>query len=141
MLDRDSTTCVTTLNRINTSRCIIFMANGNGIIGYARGHGKDYGKALQNAIANCKKNLIAIPIDPDLGLPKKIHKTFQDYDMKLTPLNFVDPYGHPVMATLLLLSGLSHFKFKTVHTGKSLYGVVNVLFKCLVNNTTPKEIS
>jgi len=36
MLDRGVTTQVTTLNRINHYRYIIFMGNGNGLIGYGK---------------------------------------------------------------------------------------------------------
>ena len=34
LIDRDTTTQVTTLNRVNHFRTLVFMGNGNGVIGY-----------------------------------------------------------------------------------------------------------
>ena len=40
LLDVKSNTKVTTLNRINSYKTLVFMGNGNGIISYAKGKGK-----------------------------------------------------------------------------------------------------
>ncbi len=63
VLDQGSTTLITTLNRINHFRALVFMGNFQGIIGYGYGKGNDMQNAMDNAIRNCKKNLIAIPLD------------------------------------------------------------------------------
>lgn len=36
LLDRDVTTQVTTLNRVNHFRYLIFMGNGHGLVGYGK---------------------------------------------------------------------------------------------------------
>lgn len=45
------------------------MGNGTGLMSYGRGRGNSHKVALQRAIHNCKKNIIAIPIDPTLCVP------------------------------------------------------------------------
>ena len=39
LLDVRSNTKITTLNRINSFKTLLFMGNGNGIISYAKGRG------------------------------------------------------------------------------------------------------
>ena len=63
ILARGVTTKVTTLQRIQTSRYLIFMGNANGVVGYGKGKGTDFEEALDNAIMHCKRNLIAVPLD------------------------------------------------------------------------------
>jgi small subunit ribosomal protein S5 len=48
-LDSDSVTNVTSLNRVNHRRVLIFVGNGNGLIGYGKGKGEDYESAFDNA--------------------------------------------------------------------------------------------
>lgn len=72
MLDRDTVTKVTTLNRIMKHRALVFMANSNGVISYGRGKATGPADALTNAIVNAKKNLIAIKLDYSLTVPQFI---------------------------------------------------------------------
>jgi len=58
------TTNVTTLNRVMTRRCLVYMGNSDGLISYGVGKGIDYGASFEKAILNAKKNLIAISVDP-----------------------------------------------------------------------------
>jgi len=60
---------MTTLKRVNHYRYLIFVGNGNGIIGYGKGRGLDYEGALLNAYKEAKKNLIAVPTDPFMTFP------------------------------------------------------------------------
>ena len=39
------------------------MGNSNGVIGYGKGKGYDFEQALDNAMKDAKRNLIAIPLD------------------------------------------------------------------------------
>lgn len=41
-LDSDSVTNVTSLNRVNHRRVLIFIGNGRGLISYGKGKGEDY---------------------------------------------------------------------------------------------------
>ena len=45
------------------------MGNFQGIIGYGIGKGLDVENSFEKAFENCKKNLIAVPLDHFLSLP------------------------------------------------------------------------
>lgn len=62
-LDSDSVTNVTSLNRTNARRILLFIGNGNGIISYAMGKGDDFEQAFENCYKKLRKNLICIPLD------------------------------------------------------------------------------
>lgn len=62
-VDSDSVTNVTTLNRINQRRVLIFAGNGNGIISYGKGKGEDYEKAFDNAFKFMRTNLVCLSLD------------------------------------------------------------------------------
>jgi ribosomal protein S5 len=81
ILDKDSTTLITKLNRIKHFRYLVFMGNANGVISYGRGKGNDFELALRNALHNCKRNLIAIKQDRLHSFPQDIWARFQNYQM------------------------------------------------------------
>lgn len=43
-------TKVTTLNRIMSIKTLLFMGNGNGLISYAKGSGRNSAASLENAL-------------------------------------------------------------------------------------------
>jgi small subunit ribosomal protein S5 len=73
VLDQGVTTLITTLNRINHFRALVYMGNGQGVIGYGYGKGNDMQIAMDNAIRDCKKNLIVIPLDYQMTWVYFIH--------------------------------------------------------------------
>jgi hypothetical protein len=82
--------------------------------------------------------LIAIPLDSRCTLPEPINQRFQDYRLVLRPLPGYNGWGHPTMSTMLALAGFTHMGFKTVHTSKNVYDLMNVFFKTVTKNTTPQ---
>ena len=48
------------------------MGNCNGVISYGKGKGRDFEQALDKAIKDAKKNLIAIPVDPYMSFTRKL---------------------------------------------------------------------
>jgi small subunit ribosomal protein S5 len=141
LLDRSVSTKVTTLNRLNFFRTLVFMGNGNGLVSHGKGRSQTPEGSLQAAIEQCKKNLIAIPLDVKCTLPLRIKKRFQDYDLELRPIPGFNGWGHPTMATMLALTGFKHMAFKTNHNSKNNYDLVNCFFKTVTKNTTPKELA
>ena len=131
-------TKVTTLNRINSFRTLVFMGNGNGIISHGKGKDLTMVGSLNKAITQCKKNLIAIPRDPRCTFPLAIHKKFQDFDLYMRPLPSFNSWGHPTMCALITSAGIDHCGFRVVHSEKNVYNVVNVFYKTITKNTTPK---
>ena len=117
------------------------MANSLGVIGYGRGRGQDPKKALYKGIMQCQQNLIAIPMDINLTVPEPITQRFQDYELQIKPRTTFNPWGHPVVATMLSLSGLLHCSFKTVHGDSNHYGMLNSFMKSVTKNQTPKQLA
>lgn len=122
-------------------RCLVYMANGFGIISYGRGKGPSAEDALDNAMRHAKQNLIALPLDTSISVPQTLHERFQDYELIIRPATYCNSWGHPVMATMLSLAGLVHCGFKTIHTDTNNYPMLNNFFKCVVKNTTPQQLA
>lgn len=62
-IDSDSVTNVTSLNRINHRRVLMFIGNSQGVLSYGKGKGDDYENAFEDAFKQLRKNLICIPLD------------------------------------------------------------------------------
>jgi len=69
-IDSDSVTNVTTLNRINSRRVLVFIGNGNGIISYGKGKGEDYEQAFDSAFKHMRTNLVCLSHDINFSSPK-----------------------------------------------------------------------
>ena len=134
-------TKVTTLNRINYFRTLLFMGNGNGLISYGKSRALTPQESLTNAIIELKKNIIAIPLDPVCTLPRPINQRFQDYNIKLRPCAGFNSFGHPVFSVMFALTGIDHAGFTTIHTGKNNYTLLHSLFKAVTKNTTPQDLA
>ena len=141
LLERNMSTKVTTLNRINYFRTALFMGNGNGIISYGKSRALNPEDSMKKAIIECKKNLIALPLDEACTLPRPINSRFQDYHIYLRPNPGFNSYGHPMFSVMLALTGIRHVGFKTVHTGKNNYTLLHSLFKAVTQNTTPQDMA
>lgn len=68
-IDSDSVTNVTTLNRINQRRVLIFAGNGAGICGYGKGKGEDYEQAFALAFKELRERLVCVPVNVDYSQP------------------------------------------------------------------------
>jgi len=141
LLERNISTKITTLNRINFYRTLLFMGNGNGIISYGKSRDLTPEGSMSKAIIDCKKNLIAIPLDDTCTLPREINSRFQDYHVYLRPVAGFNSWGHPVFSAMLALSGIKHVGFSTVHTGKNNYTMLHSFFKAVTQNTTPQDMA
>jgi small subunit ribosomal protein S5 len=141
LIHRNISTKVTTLNRINYFRTVLFMGNGNGLISYGKSRALTPEDSMTQAIMECKKNIIAIPLDPACSLPRKINSRFQDYHVYLRPLPGFNSWGHPMFSLMLGLTGINHVGFKTIHTGKNNYTMLHSLFKAVTQNTTPQDMA
>jgi len=53
-LASDSVTNVTSLNRVNARRVLIFVGNGNGLISYGKGKAEEYEQAFDNAFKKAR---------------------------------------------------------------------------------------
>ena len=53
-MDSDSVTNVTSLNRTNQRRVLIFIGNGNGLVTYGKGKADEYEQAFENAFKKAR---------------------------------------------------------------------------------------
>jgi small subunit ribosomal protein S5 len=70
------------------------MGNGNGVIGYGKGSGNNFEEAMDKALADCKKNLIAINLDHFLSLPRRIEEQFYGVKLILEPRKSFNSWVH-----------------------------------------------
>ncbi|CAK76316.1 unnamed protein product (macronuclear) [Paramecium tetraurelia] len=105
LIDRDTNTQVTTLQRINSFRQVIFIGNGNGVIGYGKGKGKDFETALRRAKIDAKRNLVPVSLDLWHTCPIPLTGRFNDAEIEINPrpLGF-NAYGNPQIASMLMLT-------------------------------------
>lgn len=96
---------------------------------------------MTKAIIECKRNIIAIPLDDTCTMPRPITSKFQDYLVYLRPCAGFNSWGHPMFSMMLALSGIRHVGFKTVHTGKNNYTLLHSFFKAVTQNTTPQDMA
>lgn len=105
-LDTDSVCLVTKLNRINHRRILLFIGNGDGIIGYAKGKGLDYQQAYENAFMRLKQNLIVIDYDMLVTNGSPLMSKFNDYRLWIYPRSRPNYWGSLQIYYMLLLTGM-----------------------------------
>lgn len=141
MLHQNTTTLVTKLNRINHFRSLIFAGNGNGVIGYGKGKGNDFEESMKAAQVNLKKNLIVVPLDHFCPLVKPISASYNGFELRLFPrTQGMNAWGSPVIAHMLLLTGITNVKFKLIFRNLNPYAMVYAYFKTVTQLRTPKEL-
>mmetsp|Transcript_2749 Transcript_2749/g.4704 ORF Transcript_2749/g.4704 Transcript_2749/m.4704 type:complete len:205 (-) Transcript_2749:462-1076(-) len=60
VLSSDSVTNVTSLNRVNHRRILIFLGNKNGLISYGKGKALEYEQAFDNAMKKARQNMVCL---------------------------------------------------------------------------------
>ncbi len=119
---------------------LIFLGNGNGVIGYGKGKGINYSSAYMKAIANAKANLILINWEPLFTCPRPLKARFNDVRLKIFPRTSFRPWGNPLVWMMLLYSGLHHCAFSMASRKFSPYALVYAFFICATQNSTPRML-
>ena len=81
----DSVTNVTSLNRVNHRRVLIFVGNGNGIISYGKGKAGEYEEAFEAAFRDCKRKMMCIDLESIFTTPMFLEGRHNDFKIKLIP--------------------------------------------------------
>lgn len=126
IMDRGVTTKVTTLNRVNSMRFLVFAGNNDGIIGYGKGKGADFEIALQKAFIDLKKNLVTLDIDESNTFPLKIQTKFSKFYVKMEPLKGFNCWGSPLFAAMIQLAGFHNLRFNLFSRQKNHYNLVEL---------------
>ena len=123
-IDSDSVTNVTSLNRTNQRRILLFIGNGNGIISYAMGKGDDYEVAFEGAYKKLRRNLICIPMSQINTSPVVLTARHNDYKIKIFPQRQPNYWGHPVIWKMLVHTGFFHCRFSVKSRKRDPYSLV-----------------
>lgn len=140
-MESDSVTQVTRLNRINHRRVLIFIGNGNGVIGYSKGKGLDYQSAFENAFKRMKSNLIAVNIDMVNTSPNAIYARHNDYRIWIYPREKPNYWGSPIIWHMMVLTGLFHCRFVIKSRNKDTYSMLYAYFAAVCRNKTPQMMA
>ncbi|CAD8062498.1 unnamed protein product [Paramecium sonneborni] len=142
LIDRDTNTQVTTLQRINSFRQLIFIGNANGVIGFGKGKGKDFQTALTRARIDAKRNLVPISLDLWHTCPIPLTGRFNDAEIEINPrpLGF-NAYGNPQIASMIMLTGIHHCSFKVRSRNQVPYSLLYAFMQAVTGNTSAEEVS
>jgi len=84
-IDSDSVTNVTSLNRVNHRRVLIFIGNGNGLVSFGKGKSEDYETAFDQAFKKMRQNLVCLSHDFTMSVPRKLEGSHNDFHLKILP--------------------------------------------------------
>jgi len=140
-LDADMVCNMTRLNRVYERRCLLYIGNKEGLVAYGIGRGPLYEDAYIDAYKQLKKNLIAIPIDPQLTCSIDLKARFNDYRIYIKSCSNPSLWGHHLMCLMLRYAGLYHVGFYAKSRKKEPYAMVFAFFKAITKNKTPLQTS
>ena len=84
-MDSDSVTNVTSLNRINQRRVLIFIGNGRGLISFGKGKAAEYETAFDQAFKRLKQNMVCLDWDTNWTVPTNLQGRHNDFYIKIWP--------------------------------------------------------
>ena len=84
-LASDSVTNVTSLNRTNQRRVLIFLGNGRGLVSYGKGKAQEYEQAFENAFKDARKNMLMLDIEEVFTSPRLLEGRHNDFKIKIFP--------------------------------------------------------
>jgi ribosomal protein S5 len=140
-MDSDSVTNVTSLNRVNHRRVLLFLGNGNGLVSYGKGKGIEYEEAFDNAFKDARRNMISIDIEEIFTTPKILAGRHNDFRIKIYPQRIPNYWGNPTVWELLKLTGFYHCRFTCVSRKRDPYSLIYGYFNAIVKNRTPSQFA
>lgn len=81
----DSVTNVTSLNRTNARRVLIFIGNGNGLVTYGKGKASEYEQAFDDAFKKARQNMMCLDIEEVFTTPQMLTGRHNDFKIKILP--------------------------------------------------------
>lgn len=100
-LDSDSVTNVTSLNRTNKRRVLIFIGNGKGLISYGKGKAEEYEAAFEDAFKKARQNLMCIDVEDVFTSPRILSGRHNDFKIKIWPQQSPNYWGNPTIWEML----------------------------------------
>jgi len=140
-IDSDNIANVTKLNRVMRRRVLLFIGNGNGVIGYGKGKGDDYESAFDNAFKSLKQNLIMINLSHDWTVCRRLEGRHNDYQIKIFPQPEPNFWGSHTIWHMLVYTGLFHCRFSVVSRKREPYSMIYAFFEAVGKNITLEQQS
>ena len=137
----DSVTNVTSLNRVNHRRVLLFCGNGDGLISFGKGKGEDYENAFDQAFKKLRQNLVCISLDQNFTVPKLLEGRHNDFRIKIYPQATPNYWGNPHIWKMLLHSGFAHCRYVCKSRKRDPYSMIYAFFLAVSQNQTPNEIA
>lgn len=136
-LDSDSVTNVTSLNRVNHRRVLIFVGNGNGLVAYGKGKAGEYEQAFDNAFKDARKNMICLDIEEIFTSPMRLSGRHNDFRIAIYPQTHPNYWGNPTIWEMLKHSGFFHCRFTCISRKRDPYSLVYGFFNAIHKTRTP----
>ena len=127
-MDSDSVTNVTSLNRVNQRRVLLFIGNGKGCISYGLGKGEDYEQAFENAFKKLKANLVLIDWEEAYTSTVRMKGHHNDFRIRLWPQAKPNYWGNPTVWKMIQLAGFRHCRYQCKSRKREPYSLVYAFF-------------
>lgn len=133
-IDSDSVTNVTSLNRTNARRVLIFVGNGSGIISYGKGKAEEYEQAFDNAFKKARQNMVCMDLDETFTSPRMLSGRHNDFKIKIFPQAVPNYWGNPTIWEMLKATGFFHCRFTCISRKRDPYSLIYGYFNCVTKN-------
>lgn len=140
-IDSDSVTNVTSLNRVNARRVLIFIGNGRGMVAYGKGKASEYEQAFDNAFKDARANMLLLDIEDIFTSPQVLNGRHNDFKIKIYPQQVPNYWGNPTIWEMLKHTGFFHCRFVCISRKRDPYSLVYGFFNAIVKNKTPSQIA
>ena len=140
-LASDSVTNVTSLNRVNSRRVLIFLGNGNGLVTYGKGKAEEYEQAFDNAMKKARQNMVCLDIDEIFTSPRILSGRHNDFKINIFPQQVPNYWGNPTIWEMLKHTGFFHCRFTCVSRKRDPYSLVYGFFNAITKNRSLSQIT
>ena len=139
-LDSDSVTNVTSLNRVNHRRVLIFIGNGRGLISFGKGKAEDYEGAFDQAFKKLRQNLVCLDWDSNHTTPIIMKGRHNDFYIQIWPQVQPNYWGNPTIWKMLVASGFEHCRYSCKSRKRDPYALVYAFFNAVTKTMTTQQL-
>ena len=139
-LDSDSVTNVTSLNRVNHRRVLLYIGNGRGLISYGMGKGEDYEMAFDAAFKKLRQNLVCLDWDDNFTSPIMMKGRHNDFYITIWPQTRPNFWGNPTIWKMLECAGIQHCRYACKSRKRDPYSLVYAFFTAVTTNMTTQQL-
>ena len=139
-MDSDSVTNVTSLNRVNKRRVLLFIGNKRGLISYGKGKGEDYEQAFDQAFKKLRQNMVCLDWDENWTVPTYLKGRHNDFYISIWPQARPNYWGNPTIWKMLVATGFNHCRFACKSRKRDPYALIYAYFTAVTKNMTTQQL-